>query len=111
MDLLKELAKLLPTDKNNSAGYGPFRLPDRCEWMQSVFSYHDYYYLIGPDADMRLSDIDWRIFKALTIAAELPDDPMERCHRAKDICEYWPIMRSVGHYLYGRHKGEKNEQK
>jgi len=72
--------------------------------MQSVFEMHDRYYDIGPASEMRLSEIDWRIFKALTIAAELPDDPMDRCHRAADICKYWPIMRSAGHYLYNRHK-------
>lgn len=106
MDLLKELARLLPEDPNGTAGYGPFRLPKRCDWMQPIFAMHDHYYKVGPKSGMRLSDIDWRIFKALTIAAELPEDPMERCHRAKDICEYWPIMRSVGHYLYARHHNE-----
>ncbi len=102
MDLLKWLARQIPMDQDDSAGFGPFRLPESAHWMESVFKYHDYYYRIGPQADMRLSDIDWRIFKALTIAAELPEDPMERCKRARQICRYWPIMRSVGHYLYGR---------
>lgn len=104
MDLLKALARLLPEDPNNSAGYGPFRLPSpECDWMQSIFSMHDRYYEIGPDAGMRLSNIDWRIFRALCIAAELPDDPLERCKRARQICRYWPIMRIAGRYLYGRH--------
>lgn len=102
MDIIKWLAKLLPRDPNNTAGYGPFRLPDDCDWMQPVFSAHDRYYDVGPDAQMSLSEIDWRIFKALTIAAELPEDTIERCHRAHQICRYWPIMRSVGHYLYNR---------
>jgi hypothetical protein len=104
MDLLKQLAKLLPTDPSDRAGYGPFRLPQDAEWMESVFRYHDYYYEIGPEAGMKLSDIDWRIFKALSIAAEIPDDTIERCHRAHQICDYWPIMRSIGHLLYGRHR-------
>lgn len=106
MDVLKWLAKLLPVDENDSAGFGPFRLPKSADWMQSVFRYHDYYYRIGPKQGMRLSDIDWRIFKALTIAAEIPEDPMERCRRARQICRYWPLMRVFGHYLYGRHKKE-----
>lgn len=104
MDILKYLAKFIPRDPDNTGGFGPFRLPKRAEWMNQVFKYHDYYYDIGPGMGMRLSDIDWRIFKALTIAAELAEDPMEKCHRAKDICKYWPIMRSAGHYLYARHK-------
>lgn len=104
MDLLKELAKLLPYDSDNSAGYGPFRLPDECQWMESVFSMHDHYYIVGPESGMRLSEIDARIFKALSIKATQPElDWMEQCHRIKHICEYWPIMRSVGHYLYARH--------
>lgn len=110
MDLLKELAKLLPIDPCNRAGYGPFRLPEECDWMEPVFAYHDHYYIVGPDAGMRLSEIDWRIFKALAIAAELPEDWMERCHRARQICEYWPIMRSVGHYLYSRNYVEDTER-
>jgi hypothetical protein len=103
MDLLKELAKLLPDDPSNRAGYGPFRLPDDAEWMQPIFAMHDRYYVVGPGAGMRLSDIDWRIFKGLTIAAELPEDPLERCSRARQICTYWPVMRSLGHYLFNRH--------
>lgn len=104
IDPLKWLARLLPIDPRNDAGFGPFRLPKRCEWMQAVFRYHDHYYIEGPKVGMRLSEIDWRIFKALTIAADEPEDWMHKCHRARDICRYWPIMRSAGHYLYNRHK-------
>lgn len=102
MDLLKWLARLIPRDPNNTGGFGPFRLPEDAAWMNQVFEYHDYYYDVGPESGMRLSDIDWRIFKALTILAEQSEDPMERCHRAAQICEYWPIMRKAGHYLYNR---------
>ncbi len=104
MDLLKWLAKLLPRDESNTGGFGVFRLPEDAEWMNGAFKYHDYYYDIGPDQDMRLSDIDWRTFKALVILAEQAEDPMDRCNRARQICKYWPIMRSAGHYLYARHK-------
>lgn len=108
LDPLKWFAKLLPEDPNEKAGYGPFTLPDRCVWMQSVFKTHDHYYDIGPSIHMKLSDIDWRIFRALVMAADTVDDPMELCHRAHDICTYWPIMRDFGHYLYGRHFKEEN---
>jgi hypothetical protein len=107
MDLLKLLAKLLPVDQSDAAGYGPFRLPKEAAWMESVFEYHDHYYRVGPQAGMRLSDIDWRVFKALTIAAEEAEDPMDRCHRATQICKYWLPMRKFGHYLYARHGMEK----
>ena len=103
-DLLKWFARFLPRDPNNSGGFGPFRLPERALWMNDVFKYHDLYYDIGPAADMPLSEIDWRVFKALTILAETAETYMERCHRAHDICTYWPIMRKAGHYLYKRHE-------
>lgn len=102
MDLLKWLARLIPRDPDNSGGFGPFRLPERAQWMNEVFKYHDHYYDVGPAAGMKLSDIDWRIFKALTILAEEEPDMIKRCHKVRDICKYWPIMRSAGHYLYDR---------
>lgn len=97
------LASLIPRDPDNSGGFGPFRLPESAQWMNAVFEHHDRYYDIGPEAGMTLSEIDWRIFKALTILAEQPEKYMDRCHRASDICRYWPIMRAFGHYLYDRH--------
>jgi len=102
MDILKWLASFLPRDPSNDAGFGPFGLPDSALWMNEIFQFHDLYYDKGPENNMRLSDIDWRIFKALTIKAEEPEDYIERCHRAHDICTYWPIMRRAGHYLYNR---------
>lgn len=107
MDILKWLARFIPRDPETKAGFGPFEISEEAKWMESVLQYHDLYYDIGPEKDMRLSDIEWRIFKALTIAAEQVEDPMERCKRAKHICRYWPIMRSAGHYLYDRHKRDE----
>jgi len=101
-DMLKWLASFIPEDTENKAGFGPFELPDEAGWMRPIFWYHDHYYVIGPEINMQLSEIDWRIFKALVIGAEQTEDWMERCHRAKHICKYWPIMRSAGHYLYNR---------
>lgn len=103
MDILKWLASFLPRDSSNDAGYGPFRLPSpECDWMQPVFVMHDHYYDVGPDTGMTLSEIDWRVFKSLTIAAEQAETYMERCHRAMQIAKYWPIMRRAGHLLYNR---------
>lgn len=106
-DLLKIIANQIPRDSDNSGGFGPFRLPEEAAaWMSEIFEYHDRYYDIGPTLTppMPLSEIDWRIFRALTIKAESAETDIERCHRAHDICRYWPVMRSVGHYLYGRYK-------
>ncbi len=103
MDILKWIASFIPRDPSNEAGMGPFRLPSpECDWMQEIFEYHDLWYDIGPKSGMPLSDIDWRIFKALSIKDEEPIENIERCHRVLQICEYWPIMRKAGHYLYKR---------
>ena len=107
MDILKWLARFIPRDPSNEAGFGPFRLPPECDWMQEIFAFHDMYYDAGPAAGMKLSDIDWRIFKALAIKAETEPDLIERCHKVLQICEYWPIMRKVGHYLYDRSRDDK----
>jgi len=100
------LVRQIPEDPSDEPGFWFLRLPKRCDWMRSVFRYHDYFYRIGPKYDMRLSDIDWRTFKALVIAAEVPEDPMERCHRANDICRYWRLARIGGHSLFNRHRDE-----
>lgn len=111
MDILKWLARFLPEDKEVKAGFGPFRLPDECSWMEPIFEYHDHYYVVGPEKGMRLSEIDARIFKALSIAATQPElDWMIQCKRIKHICKYWPIMRSFGHYLYARHRKQTGEK-
>jgi hypothetical protein len=102
-DLLKWLARFLPRDPNNTGGFGPFRLPKRALWMNEIFKYHDLWYDIGPKHGMRLSDIDCRVWKGLCLLAEEEPDLIKRCHMYHDICRYWPIMRSAGHYLYNRH--------
>lgn len=110
MDILKIIAKQIPRDPESKGGFWVFQLPDDCEWMQGVFKYHDLYYDIGAKAGMRLSEIDARIFKALSIAATHSDlDWMEQCHRIRQVCRYWPIMRSAGHYLFNRHKENEDE--
>lgn len=105
-DLLKWLARFLPRDPNNTGGFGPFRLPERAQWMNDVFKYHDHYYDVGPVSGMTRAEIDVRVWKALTIRAELEPDLIQRCHMYHDICRYWPIMRSAGYYLYDRFADE-----
>jgi hypothetical protein len=110
MDVLKWILKFLPEDPNPNAGFWIFRLPESAMWMNRVLVYHDEWYRTGPKIGMRLSDIDWRIFKALTIYIETVEDPMERCQMVQDVCRYWPIMRRVGRKLYGRHRTQAEKE-
>lgn len=97
------LKQFLPLDPSNKAGLGPFRLPERCAWMEPIFAYHDKYYVEGPALGMRLSDIDCRIFYALVANVRQSDlDPIVKCNRIEDICKFWYIMHTAGPYLYGR---------
>lgn len=109
IDILKELAWLIPEDTEDKAGWGPFTISDEASWMEPIFAqYHDLYYKIGPELGMRLSEIDVRVAKGLFIEATKPElDWMVQAHRIKHICEYWPIMRSAGHYMYARHYKRK----
>lgn len=102
MDILKWLASFLPRDPSNRAGFGPFGLPSRCEWMQRAANLHDWDYDKGPKEGERLSTIDSDLFNRWVIEAMSCPDPMDRCHRIANICEFWPIARKAGHYLYDR---------
>lgn len=106
MDILKWIFKWIPEDPDPTGGFYAFRLPKSCEWMNDVLEYHDRWYRDGPKIGMKLSDIDWRIYKALTIRIEQEMDLIKRCHMAEQVCWVFPIMRKVGRKLYGRSRTE-----
>jgi len=92
----------LPQDSNNSAGWGPFRLPSpECDWMQRAAEQHDYEYQHSGDQGNRerCSEADARLFANWVRAAD-SFDPIERCRRYGQICKYWPLARGFGRYLW-----------
>lgn len=112
MDIPKWLFSFLPEDPEDKAGWGPFTISEDAAWMEGVFAeYHDQWYRQGPAIGMRLSEIDARVFKGLSILATQPHlDWIEQCHRINDVCLYWPIMRRFGHLLYGRHRTQAEKE-
>lgn len=100
MNPLKWLLNLLPVDKDDSAGWGPFRLPDDAEWMQRAARLHDQAFRESGESGQRLSEADSDLFWRWTLLAHNAEDPIERCRRMQQICKYWPLARGFGRYLW-----------
>jgi len=100
MNPLKWLLSKLPQDPSTKAGWGPFRLPADCEWMQRAAELHDYDYARSATSGQRLSDADAALFWRWAFEAHHEDDPIKRCRKFTQICRYWPIARNFGRYLW-----------
>lgn len=102
MDILKKLLNyILPEDPDDSAGYGPFRLPSpECDWMARAATLHDWEFTNAEKSGKRLSEVDWELFYRWVLEAKSEQDPAKRCHRAREICRYWPLARIAGRYLW-----------
>lgn len=112
MNPLKWLLNKLPSssevDPANAAGWGPFRLPARCKWMQRAAALHDWEFDNAEKEGKQLSQVDWDLFRRWSLEANAELDPIKRCRMAKDICTYWPYARGFGRYLWdGRPKDHK----
>jgi hypothetical protein len=97
------LTKILPRDTNDSAGYGPFRLPSpECDWMQKGAKQHDIDYTEG---NVPRSVADTTLFISWVLEAWRLDkeDGIKLCNKFEQICFYWVIARKGGQYLW-RHK-------
>jgi hypothetical protein len=99
MNPLKWLINLFPAEKDDSAGWGPFRLPDDCDWLQRAATKHDQDFEEAATDKERLSTVDARLFENWVRAAQA-FDPIERCKRYGQICKYWPIARMSGRYFW-----------
>jgi hypothetical protein len=91
---------LLPEDPDDSAGYGPFRLPAECEWMQRAAKLHDYEFEHAEGRGKRVSEVDFDLFYRWVLEARSAEGPLERCKRASQICRYWPIARRFGRLIW-----------
>jgi len=94
------LNDLLPQDKNDSAGLGPFRLPSDAAWMERAAHLHDLAFRDSPESKDRLSEVDAELFWRWTLEAHSHPDPIQRCRRMGQICKYWPLARAIGRYVW-----------
>lgn len=95
------LNKVLPQDSDDSAGYGPFRLPSPdCDWMQRAAQLHDISFRESATSGERLSEADANLFWRWAFEAHYEADPIVRCRKFDQICTYWPIARKFGRYLW-----------
>lgn len=100
MNPLRWFLNLFPPDSNDTAGWGPFRLPSpRCDWMQRAAKLHDYAFTHETELS-RLSEEDAKLFYRWTLEADSEPDALERCRMYGDICTYWPYARFFGRYLW-----------
>ncbi len=100
MNPLKWFLSLLPPESDNSAGWGPFRLPTDAEWMQRAATLHDYDFENSKKSGRKLSEADSDLFYRWTLEAHAEPDPIKRCHKFAQICRYWPLARGFGRYLW-----------
>lgn len=100
MNPLKWFINLFPPEEDNSAGIGPFRLPDDAKWMERATPRHDYEFLHSATSGRKLSEEDAHLFYAWTLIANAEPHPIKRCRMYSQICEYWPIARSAGRYFW-----------
>jgi hypothetical protein len=100
MNPLKWFLNLFPAEANDSAGWGPFRLPDDAQWMQRAAKLHDWAYTNSSDGTQKRSEADWDLFWRWALEAKSEQDPIKRCKRAQQICDYWKIARRGGLYLW-----------
>jgi len=100
MNPLKWLLNLFPPESDDSAGWGPFRLPDDCAWMNRAAKLHDWDYVHSAAGSKKRSEADFDLFYRWTLEARAEQDPIARCHKAQAICKYWPIARTAGLYFW-----------
>jgi hypothetical protein len=100
MNPLKWILSFLPEDPSTQAGWGPFRLPEECDWMQKDAEVHDYDYSRSGTSGQKLSEADGNLFQRWAMRAMQEEDPIKRCRKFTHICKYWPIARNFGRYLW-----------
>lgn len=101
MRIWKWLKKILPHDKEEGCGYGPFKLR-----MDHPFSracgLHDYGFddAANGEAEKTLDELDWDLFYRWVLIAKAEQDPRRRIYLVWDIIKCWPLARAGGGLLY-----------
>lgn len=109
MNPLRWLLNLRRPEANNSAGWGPFRLPEDAKWIERAAVEHDFDYLLSETPELLTeydhatrSESDAHFFYVLCLLANAEKDPIKRCKMYGQICKYWPVARYGGQYLWGK---------
>lgn len=100
MNPLKWLLSLIPPESNDSAGWGPFRLPEDAKWMERAAKLHDHSFQHSDMSGERLSEADASLFYRWSLEANAELDPIKKCRKYGQICRYWPMARRFGRYLW-----------
>lgn len=92
---------ILPEDKNDVCGYGPFNLGKDHPFTPAC-EIHDWEFKKSHNGtpDKPIDKVDWDLFyRWVLIVKAMPTDA-ERCKYAREICEYWPLARDFGPLLW-----------
>lgn len=102
MNPLKWIVNLFPPEKNDTAGWGPFRLPEDALWIERAAFLHDWEFENASADGKRLSQVDAEFFDRLVLLAKniAGDNYMLRCKMYGQIADYWTIARDVGKYFW-----------
>ena len=100
MNPLKWFLNLFPPEADDSAGWGPFRLPEEEKWMERAARLHDWDYVNSKEGTKKRSEADFDLFYRWALEAHAEIDPIKRCHKAQEICKYWPLARKGGLYFW-----------
>lgn len=68
--------------------------------MQRGASQHDNRYRYSAIGSMRRSEADAELIRNWCRAAEAAFDPIEKCRRYEQICNYWPYVRTFGGFFW-----------
>lgn len=100
--LRKIIRTILPVDRDNSCGYGPFKLPEDHPFTPAC-NLHDWEFDQANKGapDKPLDKADWDLFyRWVLIANNSTGSYEEKCALAMQICKLWPLARTFGGVLW-----------
>lgn len=99
--LRKLFRKVLPLDKSNDCGYGPFKLPHDHPFTRAC-ELHDYPYeqgLIGKE-EHPLDYEDWMLFWRCVLIIKAEQRVERRMELVWDLIKIFPLARAGGKILW-----------
>lgn len=95
--ILKQIGKLLPSDKCIRCGVGPFSLPVDHPFTRAC-ALHDYDFdqAHAGTPEKTRAEADKQLFWRWALIANNAPTAEESCNLMRDICKYWPLARDFG---------------